>query len=188
MSSNAKGALLALLAFGVFSTHDVFIKKLGALYSPIQIVFFSVLLSFPLATIMLMRDGKPGTLVPVHPWWMLLRTVAAVVTGFSAFYAFANLPLTQTYAILFATPLLITILSIPILGETVRIMRWAAVIVGLCGVMIVLRPGTTDLGLGHEQRSWLHFRAHSCRSLSARSEQKNGPWSCFFTRWLAILW
>lgn len=149
MSSNAKGALLALIAFGIFSTHDVFIKTLGATYSPIQIVFFSVLLSFPLATIMLMRDAKPGTLVPVHPWWMALRTAGAVITGVSAFYAFANLPLTQTYAILFATPLLITVLSIPILGEKVRLPRWLAVIVGLAGVMVVLRPGATDLTLGH---------------------------------------
>ncbi|MEM8653509.1 MAG: DMT family transporter [Pseudomonadota bacterium] len=149
MSANVKGALLALIAFGLFSTHDVFIKTLGATYSPIQIVFFSVLLSFPLATIMLMRDAKPGTLVPVHPWWMALRTVGAVITGVSAFYAFSNLPLTQTYAILFATPLLITVLSIPILGETVRLPRWLAVIVGLLGVMVVLRPGATDLTLGH---------------------------------------
>ena len=149
MSSNAKGAILALIAFGLFSTHDVFIKTLGAIYSPIQIVFFSVLLSFPLATIMLMRDAKPGTLLPVHPWWMAVRTVGAVITGVSAFYAFTALPLTQTYAILFATPLLLTLLSIPVLGETVRLPRWIAVIVGLAGVMVVLRPGTTELPLGH---------------------------------------
>jgi drug/metabolite transporter (DMT)-like permease len=149
MSSNVKGALLALIAFGLFATHDVFIKTLGAIYSPIQIVFFSVLLSFPLATLMLIRDAKPGTLLPVHPWWMLVRTVGAVITGVSAFYAFSALPLTQTYAILFATPLLITVLSIPILGETVRLQRWLAVIVGLTGVIVVLRPGATDLTLGH---------------------------------------
>ena len=149
MSSNVKGAVLALIAFGLYSTHDVFIKILGASYSPIQIVFFSVLLSFPLATIMLMRDATPGTLVPVHPGWMAVRTLAAVVTGVSAFYAFSVLPLTQTYAILFATPLIITVLSIPILGETVRLRRWMAVIVGLIGVMVVLRPGSTELNLGH---------------------------------------
>ncbi|MFP7569429.1 DMT family transporter [Marivita sp. S2033] len=149
MSSNVKGALLALFAFGLFSTHDIFIKTLGAHYSPVQIVFFSVLLSFPLATIMLMRDAKPGTLLPVHPWWMAVRTLGGVISGVSAFYAFAHLPLTQTYAILFATPILITVLSIPILGETVRVQRWLAVIVGLAGVMVVLRPGSTDLTLGH---------------------------------------
>lgn len=149
MSSNAKGALLALLAFGIFATHDVFVKTLGAIYSPIQIVFFSVLFSFPLATIFLMRDSTPGTLLPRHPWWMALRTLASVSTAVTAFYAFTVLPLAQTYAILFAAPLLITILAIPVLGEVVRLRRWLAVIVGLAGVIVVLRPGTTDLTLGH---------------------------------------
>lgn len=149
MSPNAKGAVLSLGAFGVYATHDVFIKTLGATYSPIQIVFFSVLLSFPLATVHLMRERAPSTLVPVHPWWVGLRTVAAVITSFSAYYAFSNLPLTQTYAILFATPLIITVLSIPILGERVRLPRWLAVIVGLIGVIVVLRPGDAEPGLGH---------------------------------------
>ena len=149
MSPNAKGALLALLAFGIFSTHDVVVKILGGGYAPFQIVFFSVLLSFPLAMIMLMRDSTPGTLVPKHPWWLALRTGAAVVTGVSVFYAFSVLPLTQVYAIIFATPLLITILAIPVLGETVRLRRWMAVLVGLAGVIVVLRPGSTDLTLGH---------------------------------------
>jgi drug/metabolite transporter (DMT)-like permease len=112
-------------------------------------VFFSVLLSFPLAMVMLMRDVTPGTLVPVHPWWLALRTGAAVVTGVSAFYAFSVLPLAQTYAILFAAPLLITVLAIPVLGEKVRLRRWLAVLVGLGGVLVVLRPGETELSLGH---------------------------------------
>jgi len=149
MSPNARGAMLSLVAFGVYATHDVFIKTLGATYSPIQIVFFSVLLSFPLATIHLMRERAPSTLVPVRPWWVGMRTVAAVITSFSAYYAFSNLPLTQTYAILFATPLIITVLSIPMLGERVRLPRWLAVIVGLIGVFVVLRPGDAELGLGH---------------------------------------
>lgn len=149
MSSNVRGALFALLAFAIFSTHDVIIKVLGASYAPVQIVFFSVLLSFPLATVMLMRDSTADTLIPRHPWWLALRTAAAVITGVSAFYAFSVLPLAQTYAIIFASPLLITILAIPVLGEKVGLPRWIAVLVGLAGVLVVLRPGSTDLGLGH---------------------------------------
>ena len=41
------GALLALLAFGVYSTHDVVVKTLGGTYSPLQIVFFANLFGFP---------------------------------------------------------------------------------------------------------------------------------------------
>lgn len=149
MNPNLKGALFALLAFGIFATHDVVIKILGGTYSPVQILFFSVLFSFPLATLFLLRDQTSGTLIPRHPYWMMARTVAAVVTGFSAFYAFSVLPLAQVYAIIFASPLLITVLAIPILGEKVHLRRWIAVLVGLCGVLVVLRPGSTDLTLGH---------------------------------------
>lgn len=147
--SNARGVVYALIAFGVFSTHDVVIKILGGNYSPVQIVFFSVMFSFPLAMLYLMRDATSGTLIPRHPYWMAFRTIAAVITGFSAFYAFSVLPLAEVYAIIFAAPLLITIFAIPILGEVVRIRRWIAVIVGLAGVLIVLRPGQTELELGH---------------------------------------
>ncbi|KAA9006106.1 DMT family transporter [Histidinibacterium aquaticum] len=149
MHGNLKGALTALLAFGIFATHDVLVKVLGGTYSPVQLVFFSVLLSFPLMTVMLVADAKPGTLQPVHPWWVALRTGAAVMTGLSAFYAFSVLPLAQVYSILFASPLIITVLAIPVLGERVRLRRWAAVIVGLIGVVVVLRPGSTALSLGH---------------------------------------
>lgn len=149
MNPNIKGALYALVAFGIFATHDVIIKVLGGGYSPVQIVFFSVTFSFPLAMLYLLRDTAPGTLIPKHPYWMAARTLAAVITGFCAFYAFSKLPLAQVYAILFAAPLLITVLAIPILGEQVKFQRWIAVGVGLCGVMVVLRPGQADLELGH---------------------------------------
>lgn len=149
LNPNLKGAFYALIAFGAYASHDVIIKVLGGGYSPVQLVFFAVLFSFPLAMLYLLRDTTPGTLIPVHPWWMASRTLAAVITGFSAFYAFTVLPLAQVYAILFAAPLLITILSIPILGERVKLARWLAVGVGLCGVLIVLRPGQADLALGH---------------------------------------
>lgn len=144
-----KGALYALLAFAIFATHDVVIKLLGGTYTPFQIIFFATLFSFPLVTFMLMRDETHGNLRPVHPWWTALRTVCAVLTGMCAFYAFSVLPLAQTYAIIFAQPLLITVLAVPVLGEKVGVRRGAAVLVGLVGVIVVLRPGSTVLSLGH---------------------------------------
>ena len=149
MGSNITSALLALLAFAIFATHDVIVKILGADYSPIQIIFFSVLFGFPWVTLMLIRDANSGNLRPRHPYWTAFRTFATTLTGVSAYYAFSTLPLAQVYAILFATPLLITILAIPILGETVRTRRWVAVLVGLGGVLVVLKPGAQDPTLGH---------------------------------------
>lgn len=149
LGSGPTGPLLGLLAFALYATHDTVVKYLGGNYSAFQILFFSGLFSFPLIILMLLRDPTPGTLHARHLWWILART-AAMVTGWAAvFYAFSVLPLAQTYAILFSTPLLITLLSIPVLGERVGIHRGAAVLVGLAGVLIVLRPGGADLTLGH---------------------------------------
>lgn len=147
--TNVRGALLALLAFGIFATHDVVVKFLGADYHAIQIIFFAGLFGVPLVFLMLIRDTSDGDLRPRHPGWMALRTVAVVVTGVTAFYAFSVLPLAETYAILFAAPLLITLLAIPILGEKVGMRRGLAVLAGLIGVLVVLRPGVQALSLGH---------------------------------------
>jgi len=143
------GILFALMGFALFSLHDVVVKSLGGAYTPFQVIFFSVLFSFPIASIMLMRDATAGTLRPVHPWWVAARTAAAVIGTMSAFYAFTVLPLAEVYAILFASPLLITLLAIPILGEKVRLQRGLAVITGLAGIMVVLQPGQADLTPGH---------------------------------------
>lgn len=149
LSPNLRGALLALLAFAIYAGHDVVVKLLGAHYPAVQIVFFATLLGFPLVTLMMIRDRSDGNLRPQHPGWTALRTGALVISGLAAFYAFGVLPLAQTYAILFSMPLLITLLSVPVLGERVGVRRGLAVLVGLAGVLIVLRPGAAPLGLGH---------------------------------------
>ncbi|MFM2365947.1 MAG: hypothetical protein RIR95_555 [Pseudomonadota bacterium] len=147
--SNLRGAFLSLAAFGVYASHDVLVKFLGASYSPFQLIFFSGLLGFPLVTIMLMSDRTDGNLIPKHPYWTAIRTTTAVLNGVAGFYAFSVLPMAQCYAIFFAMPILITLLAIPILGEKVGLHRGMAIIVGLLGVLIVLRPGQVPLGLGH---------------------------------------
>jgi S-adenosylmethionine uptake transporter len=150
MNSTLHGALLSLAAFGFYATHDVVVKLLGETYTSFQIMFFSGLMGFPLVMIMLMGDRRESTLIPRHPWWSALRSVSAVATGVMGFFAFSQLPMATCYAIFFAMPLLITLMAIPMLGEKVGIRRGIAVIVGLVGVIIVLRPGTgEEFSIGH---------------------------------------
>ena len=147
--SNLIGAMLSLTAFAVYATHDVFIKILGSSYSPFQLIFFSGLLGFPLVTLVMMRDRTDGNLIPKHPVWTAVRTTTAVLNAVTGFYAFSVLPLAQCYAIFFTMPILITLMAIPLLGEKVGLHRGIAIVVGLIGVVVVLRPGQADLGLGH---------------------------------------
>ena len=162
---NIKAAIFALIAYAIFSSHDVVVKFVSAEVSAFQIVFFSSLLSFPLLTMLMVRDATPGTLRPKHPVWTAMRSLSMSVIPACAFYAFSVLPLAQTYALLFATPLLITLLSIPVLGEKVGLPRMAAVLVGFIGVMIVLRPCRRPA-----RRLWQRFpigdpaQAEQCRA------------------------
>ena len=147
--SNITGVLLSLAGFALYSTHDVIVKLLGSFYTPFQILFFSVLFSFPLVLLFMVRNPRTGSLWPHHPFAMTVRVLATTLSGFCAFYAFSVLPLPQTYAILFLTPIFITLFSIPILGERVGIHRGVSVMVGFIGVLIVLQPNLNSFTLGH---------------------------------------
>ena len=127
MSPTLRGALLSLAAFAAYATHDVVVKYLGGTYSAFQTMFFAGLMGFPIITVLLLSDRRDGTLIPRHPWWTAARTVSAVCTGAMGFFAFSVLPMATCYAIFFAMPLLITLMAIPLLGEKVRLRRWAAV-------------------------------------------------------------
>lgn len=147
--SHVTGLLLSLMGFALYSTHDVIVKLLGVYYTPFQILFFSVLFSFPLVLLFMLRNPKTGSLWPHHPAQMTLRVLATTVSGFCAFYAFSVLPLAQTYALLFLTPVFITVFSIPLLGERVGLHRGISVIVGFLGVLIVLQPNVASFTNGH---------------------------------------
>ncbi|WP_171211616.1 DMT family transporter [Ruegeria sp. HKCCA5426] len=148
-NNTLKGLGYAFAGFAVFASHDALIKVLGGTYSVMQIIFFATLFSFVPMAVTILTDRATGNFLPHHPWLVLLRS-ALMVTGMScAFYAFSVLPLAEVYSLLFSFPLIVTVLSIPILGEVVRAQRWAAVGVGLIGVLIVLRPGATDITIGH---------------------------------------
>jgi len=148
-SSNAlKGIGLALLAFASFSLHDALIKSIGSV--PVfQIVFFVVLFSFVPFALFLAIDGSERSLRPKLPGLVALRCLFSVTGLLCVFYAFGNLPLAEVYSLIFAAPILITLLAIPILGERVRLIRWIAIILGMAGVLVVLQPGSTEFTLSH---------------------------------------
>ena len=64
------------------------------------------------------------------------------------FWALGHLPMAQAVALSYATPLFATVAAVFILGETVRLRRWTAVVIGLVGVLVIVRPGSTEFSLG----------------------------------------
>jgi drug/metabolite transporter (DMT)-like permease len=146
-SSAALGIGLALLAFALFSSMDAMIKWLSAGYPVHQMLFFNALFSLLPVGLMTWRAGGLRQLRTDRMGLHLLRGACGMLAGFSAFSAYSMMPLADAYAIIFATPLLITVLSIPLLGETVRWRRWSAILVGFVGVLIMLQPGSGSFDL-----------------------------------------
>ena len=143
-----RGIGLALAGFAIFSLHDALIKSITGV--PVfQIVFFVVLFSFVPFVGMLALNTREISLRPALPGLVALRCAFMVGSLLCVFYAFSTLPLSQVYALLFSAPVLITLLSIPVLGERVKLIRWIAILLGLFGILVVLRPLNVDLSFGH---------------------------------------
>ncbi len=146
--SVARCTLIALLGFATFSIHDALIKTLGG-YSLFQIGFFAVLFSFVPFSLFIALSSKEVVLRPKLPGLVAIRCCSIFGSMVFAFYAFRSLPLSEVYALIFAAPIIITVLAIPILGESVKMYRWLAVMLGFFGVLVVLGPHHQQITMGH---------------------------------------
>ena len=135
-----RGMLLMLASVALFSLMDAGLKLLSAHYPPFQVAALRGLSSLPLVLAWALWTVGPRALLRVRWSLHLLRGVLGIAMMASFVYALKRLPLSTAYSIFFVAPLLITALSVPILGEKVGPRRWSAIAVGLVGVLVVLRP------------------------------------------------
>ncbi len=135
-----RAALLMLVSVAPFALMDAGLKTLSAHYPPFQVAAMRGLSSLPLVLGWALASAGAGALLRVRWPLHLVRGVLGIVMMASFVYALKRLPLSTAYSIFFVAPLLITALSVPILGEHVGPRRWTAIAVGLLGVLVVLRP------------------------------------------------
>jgi drug/metabolite transporter (DMT)-like permease len=133
-----------LVALALFSVMDALSKMLAVRYDSLEIVWGRNLVMIALFAPLLLRDRR--ALVTRRLDLQLLRGVCML--GSSAFFiaGLGRLAIADATAIGFASPLMVTALSIPLLGEYVGPRRWSAVAAGLLGVLIVIRPGSDAIG------------------------------------------
>ena len=138
------GAYWALAAVFAFSVNDVVIKFLSGDYPLYEVMFvrslvgllFVVAILVPLTGTLHMLKTKR---LKLH----ILRGGCVVFANFCFFLALAALPLADAVAIFFISPLMISVFSVIFLGEYVGPRRWVAIVLGLIGVLIVVRPGSS---------------------------------------------
>ncbi|MEQ8965737.1 MAG: DMT family transporter [Azospirillaceae bacterium] len=143
------GIGFAVLSFGCFSAADAVVKWLSGGFTVFQSIFIGTWFAFvPVLAFALATEG-PGGLRPRRPAMVVLRGALVTAAALSVLWSFTRLPMTDGYALVFASPLIVTALAPVLLGERVGWRRWAAVVVGFLGVMIMLRPGFAVLDIGH---------------------------------------
>jgi len=131
-----------LAAVATFSMMDVCLKLLSPHYPAMQVAALRGLTSLPLVLTWIALSGGFRQVVSRRWRLHLLRGVLAVAMLAAFAYALRELPLAEAYSLFFVAPLLVTALAVPLLGEHVGAKRWAAIVIGLAGVLVVLRPDT----------------------------------------------
>ena len=140
MEKPLRGILIFVAATICFSTSDTMAKVLSAHLPAVEIAWIRYIVFVFLASMLVRRSG-----LGIHvrkPAWHVLRGLGLVGSAIFFMLSLQSLPLAEAATIGFASPLLITILSVPFLGEVVGRRRWAAVIIGMMGVLVVVRPGS----------------------------------------------
>ncbi len=136
-------AILCVIgAVTAFTTQDMAVKWLSESYPLHQITLArgGIAMVVTLALFVPLEGGYRN-LRTRRPGLHLLRGLAVVIANMAFFTSLVSLPLGEATAIFFVAPLLITALSVVLLGERVGPRRWIAVLVGLAGVVVMIRPG-----------------------------------------------
>jgi len=138
------GILFMCLAVNLFPLLNAASKYLSTGFPIVEIVWaryighlvFILLAFYPRHRTRLFRSRSP--------WTQAARSVLLLLSTAIYFVAIAYVPLTTAAAINFVAPLLVTALSVPLLGEQVGIRRWTAILVGFAGALIIVRPGGAE--------------------------------------------
>lgn len=150
MDNPFRGIALLIGATMFFSVSDSIAKLLGQSLPAIEITWIRYVVFVVMAALLVIPRGGNGNRMVVMVkrlrvrslWLQLARGVSLVLSAVLFIEGLKFLPLADAASVGFVSPLLITALSVPMLGEVVGIRRWLAILVGLGGVLVIVQPGT----------------------------------------------
>ena len=139
--NHARGVACLLAAIGLLGLMEVGVKTLTESLSVGQILwarfFFHLVAAWPI----FMMLGVRSIARTERPLLQCMRSVLQLLATLGVFLALAHAPLAEAISIHYLSPLIVTALSLPLLGERVSLPRWLAVVAGFAGVVVILRPG-----------------------------------------------
>jgi len=148
VNSNLKGVGFLLLAMLIGSLQSVAVKWIGGNYSVLEIVTVRSLVALPITLLFFRLEGGKGLPATSQPKLQYVRGIFLFLSYTTFMMGLAALPLASVESIRFSGPLMITILSVFMLGEKVELQRWLALLFGFGGILLVVQPGSTNFNEG----------------------------------------
>jgi drug/metabolite transporter (DMT)-like permease len=145
-----KGMLLMLTGLALFSILNALVKGLSEFFPLSQIIFFRNVVALVPLLLFARSFGGLGMLRMKNPGRQFLQGLLFTLVLLFIFFAYRHMPLADATAITFAQPLIVLMLSLPLLAERVTRMGWIAVGIGFCGVLLMAQPtgNVTAIGVG----------------------------------------
>lgn len=144
----AAQAAFWMLIIGTLVTFTlVFARKVSPPIHVFEVVFFRSLFALIFMSPWLARRGL-GVLKVKRPGLITLRAALAFFGSAALFFAATLMPLAEVISITFTRPIIAAVAAILFLGEVVRIRRWSAIVLGLVGALVIVRPGFATVNIG----------------------------------------
>jgi drug/metabolite transporter (DMT)-like permease len=135
------GIISLCIGVAVFSLQDALIKAISGSYPVTEALAIRALVAMPILLALVGYEAGFGALVSKRMGFLTARA-AILFASYTAYYlAIAALPMAEAVALYYMAPLVIMVLAGPYLGERVRWRTLAVALVGLAGVLVMLRPG-----------------------------------------------
>ena len=146
-NNTLRGIGFILIAVTVWSAMMILVKALSAEYTSFQILFIRTLFGLAILTPILWRNGfstLKTSRLPLH----MSRAVFAYFGMLGLFIGLGSIPIAEVVSLSFTQPIFIFLLAAILLGEKLNARRVIAILGGFAGVLILLRPGFTEVGFG----------------------------------------
>ena len=143
MTPALRGALLVVIAVGIFAVMDTIAKYLARSYPVPGIMWVRYMANLLILLAFLAARGELKRVRTARPGLQMLRGLLLAGAGFLYFTSLTVLPIAEAAAIGFVMPLFLALLAVPMLGERMDSARMTAVLIGLAGALVIVRPGAS---------------------------------------------
>jgi drug/metabolite transporter (DMT)-like permease len=182
------GIALLIGAVGCFAVLDTTTKVIANSVPLLMALWFRYAFQAVATTLAVLPSRGLSVLRTAHPKYQLLRGLLLLCTSLFAFYSLRHMPVGEFTAIVMITPLVITLLASLTLGERVSWLRWALVVGGFAGTIIIIRPDGDDFNWAMLLPLGLVICNAWFQILTSRLARTEDPFTMhFYTGWVGTL-